>query len=532
MTWVKVAKLSFSFLALSILFFGAVFFVPQKAKAADSDIVINEVMANPKGSDTSHEWIELYNFGPNAINLTNWQIKIFGTDQTSIKKTIKFGSVNLSSNDYLVVVANAAIFVPCSFCDIYDGQFGSSSSNQITNSSGKLALLSADSSYEYDFSWSKDVGDGYSMEIIGPPVDPDYQNWLASLNSGGTSGTPGAKNSVSQILPPQPPTHLSPADGAILSSGNVDFSWESEPNTTWNFKLSSQPDLSSPLIDDVDLAKNSESASGLDWGTYYWRVTAVNLFDDEADSTVYSFTIPAPVYSDAVMINEILPNPFGDQTSGEWIELYNNSEQNVNLYGWGLEDLEGSIHRYTINYDLNIEPFGYIVIYRSESGITLNDDVDGVSLFWPDGTLLYTSAEFSKAQDDVAWARAPDGAWAWTTNPTPGEENDILAPGDSVTTTVKKAVAAVKAAAKKTTSGSAKAATVKTARIGKPAIAGANSNGNSSSSNNNSSVSFWSEFFKATLAIAIIFLIYLIFIIFRRRKERVTIGGHFGEDDT
>ena len=40
-------------------------------------VVINEVLYNPSGTDTAHEFIELYNAGDTAVDMVNWQV---GTD--------------------------------------------------------------------------------------------------------------------------------------------------------------------------------------------------------------------------------------------------------------------------------------------------------------------------------------------------------------------------------------------------------------------------------------------------------------------
>ncbi len=50
------------------------FFLFISASGNASPILINEVMANPIKSDTTHEWIELYNFGNKSINLSGWKI--------------------------------------------------------------------------------------------------------------------------------------------------------------------------------------------------------------------------------------------------------------------------------------------------------------------------------------------------------------------------------------------------------------------------------------------------------------------------
>jgi hypothetical protein len=44
------------------------------AAPAQAGLLITEYVANEAGSDTNGEWIEIYNTGPNAIDLTNYKI--------------------------------------------------------------------------------------------------------------------------------------------------------------------------------------------------------------------------------------------------------------------------------------------------------------------------------------------------------------------------------------------------------------------------------------------------------------------------
>ena len=60
-------------------------------------ILISEWLPNPTGSDTAGEWVELWNSGSAAKNLSGWTIK-----NSSGKKFI-FGNKNIDSNEYLVL---------------------------------------------------------------------------------------------------------------------------------------------------------------------------------------------------------------------------------------------------------------------------------------------------------------------------------------------------------------------------------------------------------------------------------------------
>ena len=90
----------FKFLFLLLL--GFLFFIcPQNVQAADTDVVINEVMANPEysqGTESDHEWFELFNRGNSEIILDGWTV--VDNNQTVIIPTF-----TLPSKDFLVIAA-------------------------------------------------------------------------------------------------------------------------------------------------------------------------------------------------------------------------------------------------------------------------------------------------------------------------------------------------------------------------------------------------------------------------------------------
>ena len=44
------------------------------AGPADADLYINEILPNPVGTDNGFEYVEIYNSGPNAVDMTGWAI--------------------------------------------------------------------------------------------------------------------------------------------------------------------------------------------------------------------------------------------------------------------------------------------------------------------------------------------------------------------------------------------------------------------------------------------------------------------------
>lgn len=62
------------------------------------DIVINEFMANPSGSDSGNEWVELYNKEDDAVNISGWKIY----DLVGLRATITSGTIIHAKGYYLI----------------------------------------------------------------------------------------------------------------------------------------------------------------------------------------------------------------------------------------------------------------------------------------------------------------------------------------------------------------------------------------------------------------------------------------------
>lgn len=71
---------SYNFILILILF--SIFLFVFSLSIPASSLLINEVMINPVESDTTHEWIELYNNGNSSINLSGWKlVDNYATDE-------------------------------------------------------------------------------------------------------------------------------------------------------------------------------------------------------------------------------------------------------------------------------------------------------------------------------------------------------------------------------------------------------------------------------------------------------------------
>lgn len=124
--------------------------------------------------------------------------------------------------------------------------------------------------------------------------------------------------------------------------------------------------------------------------------------------------------ANSIIFSEIMPAPTGSDEENEWIEIYNPSEQVINLNGFSIEDSSGSSGKYSFK-DVTLNSHQYLVLKRPETHIILNNEGD--SLFLKDGAgNIIDSVEYPKAKTNQSFAKN-NTAWNWTTIPTPGASN-------------------------------------------------------------------------------------------------------------
>jgi len=129
-----------------------------------------------------------------------------------------------------------------------------------------------------------------------------------------------------------------------------------------------------------------------------------------------NFLPPPTVYSDLVIINEILPEP-ANGTENEFIELYNSGEDNIDLSGWRLDD-STSGSEYEVPAGTIILGKSYLVFYKTNSGISLNDSsADGVFLIDPNGEIK-SQIIYDKSKRGQSYSAFADN-WKWSTTVTP-----------------------------------------------------------------------------------------------------------------
>lgn len=94
--------------------------------------------------------------------------------------------------------------------------------------------------------------------------------------------------------------------------------------------------------------------------------------DDYVEPT--SFLMPNVVINEVCSANDsIMPDENGD--CFDWIELYNPTDRNINLLGFGLSDKKTDLFKYTFG-DIEIKPKDYLIVYAVGDEVVESFDAD------------------------------------------------------------------------------------------------------------------------------------------------------------
>ncbi|MFA7170335.1 MAG: lamin tail domain-containing protein [Candidatus Paceibacterota bacterium] len=299
----------------------------QEEIVTEEKVVITELLINSAGDDGVMEFVEIYNTGKDAVDLSSWSLE----DQAG--KTGKYvfpEGTQIGSGKYRV--------------------FYSSTTKLALNNSGDGAVIKDEAGmvvYKTPFS------DEAEKEVSFALADDGKWYWTVLP-------TPTAENVIKSVEVQE--TGTEEEEGAV----------------------------------DVEV-------------------------EDEEDVSEMEYD-----FSEEVIINEILPNPVGDdnrEENYEWIEFFNGGGRDVNLRGWCLDDVFGKGSKaYCFGEDKIIVAGGYVVVSSSESKIFFNNAVEDANLLWVDKTVI-DKVSYEKAKEDYSYSRGSDGDWFWTKIKTPSEKN-------------------------------------------------------------------------------------------------------------
>ena len=346
--------------------------IDVQASTSSPQLIINEIMYNPAGADSGHEWVEIINVSTStnyAIDL-DWRFN----DGSNHQLSIILGDGIIEPNEYAVLVDNNEIFLqdyPDYAGSLIDTAMSLNNTEDALNlSADKGETFFADTAYQSAWGASNN---GHSLERV------DFTDaWQESLTA---SGTPGSLN---QALD---------EETATSTAEELPEDDEETPTTTEEIIEEEQ----TPTTTEEVLEENNLN------------------------------------YSDLIVINEIMANPAGSDNHDEFVELYNRDSMEVDLSGWQLTDATDK--KYAISSEdyqsTVIKPYGYFVVYRDQSGIALNNGGDKVKLYQPDDILLAEVEYIDSAEEGFSYSKN-GGQFVWTSTPTPGAGNIISQPAQPI----------------------------------------------------------------------------------------------------
>lgn len=109
-------------------------------------------------------------------------------------------------------------------------------------------------------------------------------------------------------------------------------------------------------------------SGGLEEGKYYWKVTATNRAYLIEGYNNYNILVVSEEPA-RIVINEINYHSSPDFDPGDWIELYNNSDQQADISSWVFQDHDNN-HRFVFNQKTRINPHSYLILCSEKDKFT------------------------------------------------------------------------------------------------------------------------------------------------------------------
>jgi hypothetical protein len=322
------------------------------ALAQNLPLQINEIMYNPPGNDDGFEWIEVKNVSNNTLYLKS---------QKSGWRIFD-GENHLFKNDLTILPGE--IFVIVQNENNFRSKYPNFSSKLVVanfnlkNSSQEIKIFDENKNLLgqafYDSKFGAN-GNGFTLIF-------DGEKFIEGRIEG---GTPGKENIIQNKIEEKETITTSTATSQT-------------PNTT-------------TTISTITITTTTTPSSEVD-----------NQKEDQWQNLV---------------INEIFPNPEKPikDIEGEFIEIFNEGEEKVNLEG-----IELIVGDKKIKLKGEIGGKEYLVIKNKDYKFMIKNDGDKISLV-KDSQKIHEISFFEKAPEGLSLSRFQNG-WFWVL-PTPGEEN-------------------------------------------------------------------------------------------------------------
>ncbi len=345
----------------------------QASSVEAGQIWINELLPNPVGSDTGQEWLELYNPGATARDVSGLTVV---RPSGLVVARMPAGTV-LEGYGFLHVT---------------------SLSGSLLNTGDTLRLLFADAEID------KTTYDGSGLEGQSwARVAADRFIWTSQP-------TPGQSNLVAVMPPPAPMPSPTPV---------VPPTTEPTPTPVPDLPPPSATPVPSPVPPPTPVPSPTPAASPAPVASPAPPPAVITSPSPTPTPSPSPVPPPAAPQSGEVWINELLPNPVGTDTGQEWLELSNASQRELDVSGLKVARANGSTV-VTVPAGTTIAPGGFL--WLSDLSGSLVNDGDTLTLKTVTTELDQVTYDDTGAEGE-SWARFSAETGEWTNRPTPGSAN-------------------------------------------------------------------------------------------------------------
>ncbi len=385
----------------------------------EKTIRIDELFPNPKESpERKYEFIELYNYGNEDIDLENWKIEDEGNNDFTLKNSVLesskyvvfYNTVALNNNGDKIKIKNPnkEVVDEMEYEDAPEGQ------SFALNEKGKFQWTDIVTPGEKNqFPKPIKYSDKFVInEIMPNPIGSDNEEWFEIYYFGENeylmSGwkirdASGKEKELS---------------ASIFDSNNQYLVFNSE--VSLNNSEGDELFLLNPRNEIVsEVRYPSAKEEGVSWSKkeneeYDWSNIATPGKQNE-------FPI-VKKYSKKIKFNEVLSNPDGRDDDAEWVELFNENDFEVDLSGWKIKNSKDKI------FEIEKGEIGarrLLVISIMKTSFSIKNSDEKLILLDPNEEKVDEIEIIEDASSGSSFNRGGDNVWSWSNHLTPGSKNKI-----------------------------------------------------------------------------------------------------------
>ena len=389
-----------------------IIFFCAKPHLAHANVVINEIMYDLPGTDTDHEWVEIYNNGASSVDLTGWKFSD-GSNHNLNAPPVNGGqgSLTLAAGGYAVLAGDGTTFV-----GDHPGFAGTviDTVMNLPNTGATLKIIKSDSTTADSVTYNSSQGasgDGNSLQLISgswttaaPTPGAENHLYTSTVSVGGPlveNTSSGTSNNT--------PNQSTGADGTGQAT-SPSVSVKSKPEEK---KMKVQ--ITSPTIAFVgmpfELSGTAFGPAGekLFFGRYFW-----NFGDGDSKETkdsgnfshtyFYSdeYTVSLEYYSNNYSQNpdatakikvKVIPPALSISRVGDekdfFVELANDTDYDMDISRWSLASLSKN---FFLPRNTTLQSGDKMIISDKVTGLSVADK-DSLKLITSQGEVAYEYVE-------------------------------------------------------------------------------------------------------------------------------------------